>query len=113
MDINKKIQTYINLYSAPYKVDLTTKAYNNLKKETIILLKKRKIKIAINNTIPEIRVYGHKSDCFAFENNDCLALIKINCEDCKFYNNKIKMQDIEESIRQYTKKKYDERYNIK
>lgn len=112
MDINKKIQTYINMYSAPYKVELTSKAYNNLKKETIIYLKKRKIKIAINNTIPEIRIYGHKVDCFAFENNDCSALIKLNCENCSFYNNKIKKEEIEESIKQYVKKKYEEKYNI-
>lgn len=111
MNINKKIESYMNMYSAPYKIELTTKAYNNLTKETIIYLKKRRIKIVINNTISEIKIYGHKVDCFAFKNNDCSALIKLDCENCKFYNNKIKMQEIEGSIRQYTKKKYDEKYN--
>lgn len=111
MDINKKIMSYINMYSAPYRVELTVKAYNNLKKETIIYLKKRRIKIAINNTIPEIRIFGYKVNCFAFENNDCLALTEINCENCRFYNDKLTLKEIEEDIREYTKKKYNEKYN--
>ena len=51
-----------------------------------------------------MRITGNKTDCFAYKDKTCLALTKIDCEGCAFYNNKITLEEIEKSIRNYLHK---------
>lgn len=104
MEINKRIMQTLNYYSDPVKLEITKASYNKLTNETLKSLKKRNIKIYINNTIPTMRITGNKTDCFAYKDKTCLALTKIDCEGCAFYNNKITLEEIEKSIRNYLHK---------
>ena len=44
-----------------------------------------------------------KEDCFAYKENQCNILDKLECDNCKFYKNNLKQSDIERSIKTYTK----------
>ena len=46
-----------------------------------------------------------KKDCYAYKKNKCYALNDLYCKnrECKFYRNDISIDDIERSIKEYSK----------
>ncbi len=88
MTIDKRIRQVIDLNKNITMIETNPISYRKIKLETLDYLKERGITVEVRNGANELTFYTYKSDCFAFNNKQCMALIEIDCTNCKFYINK-------------------------
>ena len=106
MSLDRRITSAITYCSNTglFSIEINPDEYAKLRRETIEMLIANNIKIQTNKDIKTMKLNTHKNDCFAYRYEKCLALKNIDCINCKFYRNDIKMQDIENDIIAYTNK---------
>ena len=88
MTIDKRILQVIDLNKNITMIETNPISYRKIELETLDYLKEKGITVEVRNGANELTFYTYKSDCFAFNNKQCMALIEIDCTNCKFYKNK-------------------------
>lgn len=102
MEINKRIASILNYLTGPIQIEMNKISFNKLSIDTLTTLEQKKVKIIINNNIKSMKVIKDKTDCFAYKNKSCRALIKLDCIHCNFYRNDITWQQIENDVISYS-----------
>ena len=74
MTIDKRIRQVIDLNKNITMIETNPISYRKIKLETLDYLKERGITVEVRNGANELTFYTYKSDCFAFNNKQCMAL---------------------------------------
>ena len=88
MTIDKRILQVIDLNKNITMIETNPTSYRKIKIETLDYLREKGITVEVKNGAKELEFYTYKSDCFAYNNKQCMALIEIDCANCRFYKDK-------------------------
>lgn len=104
-DINKRILQAIELNKNITLIEISKIAIRDIRVEVLEKLQEKKIDLQIVDDLKPLQMYTYKTDCFAYKDKQCTALVDIDCVNCRFYKNKEKLKqwDIEHAIRNYNK----------
>lgn len=104
-DINKRILQAIELNKNIKLIEMSKISMKDITVEVLDKLQEKDIDLQMVDSLKPLQMYTYKTDCFAYKDKQCTALVDIDCVNCRFYKNKEKLKqwDIEHAIRNYNK----------